>query len=144
MARGGEGGWARCYSLSLPPGNPVFGRRLEEERLAEKPEVEGQGPRGAEKEGAAAPGSREGKGLKACPLDPQRRRGLQAWDSVSSSPPLLHFPTDNTYSFILSTNRHLSSPAGARHCAGLLCLKKAEMETNEAVSDTGLRVYSPL
>lgn len=115
---GGEGGWARCYSLSLPPGNPVLGRRPEEERLAEKPEAEGQGPRGAEKEGAAASGSREGKRLKACPLDPQRRRGLQAWESGSSFSPLLHFLTDNTYSFILSTNRHLSSPAGARHCAG--------------------------
>lgn len=120
VGRGGEGGWARCYSLSLPPGNTALGRRLEEERLAEKPEAEGQGPWGAEKEGGAAPGSREGKGLKACLLDPQRRRGLQAWDFGSSLPPLLHFPTDNTYSFILSTNRHLSSPAGARHCAGLL------------------------
>lgn len=122
---GGEGGWARCYSLSLPPGNPVLGRRPEEERLAEKPEAEGQGPGGGAggggagaEEGAAAPGSREGKGLKACPLDPQRRRRLQAWESGSSFPPLLHFPADNTYSFILSTNRHLSSPAGARHCAG--------------------------
>lgn len=66
MVGGGGGGWARCYSLSLPPGNPVFGPSLEEERLAEKPEAEGQRPWGVEREGDAAPESQEGKGLKAC------------------------------------------------------------------------------
>ena len=41
------------------------------------------------------------------PVGKQRRRRLQAWESGSSFPPLLHFPADNTYSFILSTNIHL-------------------------------------
>lgn len=135
---GGEGGWARCYSLSLPPGNPVFGQRPEEERLAEKPEAEGQGPRGAEKEGAAAPGSREGRGLKACPLDPQRRRGCKS----RTLDPAFH-PSSISHSFFQQTGI-LSSPAGARHCARLLGLKKAEMEMKEAVSDTDLRVHPPL
>lgn len=87
---GGGGGWARCYSLSLPPGNPVFGPRLEEERLAEKPEAEGQGPWGAEREGDAAPESQEGKGLKACLLDPPREEGaasLGLWIQLTTPPP---------------------------------------------------------
>lgn len=90
MVGGGGGGWARCYSLSLPPGNPVFGPRLEEERLAEKPEAEGQGPWGAEREGDAAPESQEGKGLKACLLDPPREEGaasLGLWIQLTTPPP---------------------------------------------------------
>lgn len=121
----------------------MFGRRLEEERLAEKPEVEGQGHGGQRRKALRLliPGGEEAEGLS---FGPSEEKGAASLGLCIQLAPLLHFPTDNTYSFILSTNRHLSSPAGARHCAGLLCLKKAEMEMNEAVSDTGLRVYPPL
>lgn len=77
LSGGGGGRRRRLGSVLQPkssPRSPVFGRRLEKERLIEKPEAEGQGPRWAE-EGGAAPGSREGKGLKACLLAPQREKG---------------------------------------------------------------------
>lgn len=57
-------------------------------------------------------------------------RGLEAWEAGRSSPP---HPSTHTYSFIPSTNTHLSGPVCARHCVGQGGCQGREV--NEAVAE---------